>query len=117
MLLGNRNIVLDSREVFFKKIKSFYSKKNQKLHQKKMIEELSVFLADYFFKQYSDFRVEYPKSIKRYSSLKLSDLDNPFTHDKIISFIREKFIRDYVSFCSLIFEMTENDFLEYGARF
>lgn len=116
MILRNQDIALDSKKVFFKNIKAYYSEKNKQIYSEELIEELSGVLADYFFKQYSDFRIEYPKSLRRYSKLKLTDLENPFTHDKIIAFVKEKYPKDYIGFCSQMFGMTKGEFLKYESN-
>lgn len=113
MIIGNQDIALDSKKVFFQNIKGYYSEKNKNVYSEELIDELSDVLAYYFFKQYNDFRIEYPKSIKRYSKLKLNDLENPFTHDKIITFAKEKYFKNYIGFCSQMFGMTKEEFLKY----
>jgi hypothetical protein len=109
----NKDIEMDSKLIFQNNIKTYYSEKNNGNYSEKLIDDLSNDLAEYFFNQYSNFRHEYPKAIKRYSSLKLKDLENPFTHDRIISFVKKRKIEDYIGFCSMLFEMNKEDFLKY----
>lgn len=109
---NNKDFEMDSKIDFYDKIKTYYSVRNKNIYSEDLINNLSDYLAEYFFKQYKEFRVQYPKSFRRYSSLKLKDLENPFTHDRIISFAKKR-VEDYTSFCSLLFEMNEEEFLKY----
>jgi len=116
MIFKYQNTDIDSKEDFYEKIKEYYSEKNQEKFSLEYIEKLSSELATYFYNQYADFRKMYPKSIKRYSKLKMQDLENPITHDFVISFSKENISNKYVEFCSLLFGLNEKEFLDYEEK-
>lgn len=107
---------LDSKEAYFENIKTYYYNRNNGFYNEERINEISMVLTEYFFRQYKDFRKEYPKSRKRYSSLKIDDLENPITHDKIIFYVKDKYRNDYIKFCSRMLNMDEDAFLKYENR-
>lgn len=107
---------IESQQIFFKKIEKYYSGKIQDESYKVITSKLYVFLADYFFNQYSDFRKIYPKPQKRYLTLKLKDLENPLIHDEIISFLKEHNRECYKEICSKLFNMNKEDFIHYEQR-
>lgn len=111
----NSEIKLDSREGFYTKIKDYYSEFigiDDKIPEEFQIR-IYNFLAKDFHSQYARFRIQYPKSIKRYSTLKLQDLENPLTKDLIISFVKKNRPNEYKIICSTLFKMSELEFNEY----
>ena len=106
---------IETKEALFKRINDYYSERNKAVFPADWIQELSNYLADYFFKQYADFKKNYPKSMKRYEALKMSDLENPVTHDIIMAFVYKEYPNDYIQFCAQIFGMTKEAFLKYEA--
>lgn len=106
----------ESKEDFYNKISDYYLRKNGVERYLKKVEELSSALAAHFYMEYMDFRKMYPKSIIRYSKLKIQDLENPFTHDFIIKFCKENYPDEYVSFCSCLFELSLEEFEVYEKR-
>ena len=55
------------------------------------------------------FRAQYPKSIKRYSTFQLKDLDHPQTFEMVINFFKEKLGSDYQKYSRLLLNMTETE--------
>jgi protein-disulfide isomerase len=108
---------MNSKDFFFREIKEYYLKKADN-YSDEFIDGLSQVVTDYIYNWYSESFKEKPKSRKRYSTLKLSDLEHPFIHDKIISFAKKNVVGygDYVKFCSTIFGLTNEEFLKYEKR-
>lgn len=110
------DLSLDTREVFFDKIKKYYQNKGCDDFSEEILQRICSYLTDLLFTQYYEFRKKYPKSKKRYSILNLEDLENPFIHDRIINFVKESYGENYISLCSSLFGMSENEFVKYEER-
>jgi len=110
---SNNSIKLDDKVIFLSSIKKYYLDFLDNSISIELLDDLSNFLADELYQEYNQFRNQYPKSIKRYSTLKISDLENPSTHDKIISFFKKRNLNDYAIICSSIFKLSLVEFKEY----
>lgn len=108
--------LLDSKDVFYDKIKDYYLNSVSYTNQDNILNQLSDFLSTEFYEQYKKFRIQYPKSVKRYSTLKLSDLENPLTHDIIIRFIKNNYPTDYRDICAQLFKISATEFIEYEKK-
>ena len=104
---------MDSKNNFLKDIIAYYNSINNDLVPDKAINDLSNFLANHFYYKYKEFSKVYPKSKKRYSKMKIEDLDNPLSHDLIIKFFKDNFPDNYRFYCSAVFKMSLDDFTEY----
>ena len=79
---------MDSKKKFFETIMSYYSELAEDVPTESL-NKVTIALTDYYFDQYGRFAKQYPKSIKRYSSFKTSDLDHPDTFEIIIRTLKE----------------------------
>ncbi len=70
---------MDSKQEFKRVIYSHYSEIAGDRVPDKILHELSETISDYYYEQYKRFGKQYPKSIKRYSSFQIKDLDHPTT--------------------------------------
>ncbi len=104
---------LDSVEQFSSKIKSYYIDFVGEMISDDVLSVICDFLAAHFHEEYSRFRIQYPKSIKRYSTLKEGDLENPLVMDKVITFCKEKYDKEYQDICSKLFKMTLEELIDY----
>jgi len=109
----DNQIKLDSVEIFSRKIKSYYIAFVGELISDDILSEICDFLSLHFYEEYSRFRIQYPKSIKRYSTLKVSDLENPLIQDKIIKFCKTNYNKKYPEICSTLFKMSIEGLFEY----
>ncbi len=70
---------MDSRQQFFDVINDYYSNIVDDKLPPDLLIELCNKITDYYYNQYTRFGKQYPKSIKRYSTFQLKDLDHPDT--------------------------------------
>ena len=59
---------------------------------------------------------QYPKSRKRYSKLKLEDLEHDFVYYLITDFLKQKEFSDYQNFSKKLLKMSDTEFDEYEKR-
>jgi len=98
---------MDSKTTFFKIIFEHYNHISNGELNSELLVEMSNRINDYYYEQYSRFTIQYPKSIKRYSSFQLKDLEHPTTYEIIIKFFKEKSIENYSEYSKLILNMNE----------
>jgi Lhr-like helicase len=107
---------LEPKKQFFSKIENYYLDLAQNNIPKELIVELSRQLTERLYEFYKDYRKNIPKSRKRYSELRIEDLDLPFVHDMIMDFFKQRPNTSYVKFSSQLLNMTEREFLEYERK-
>ena len=64
------------------------------------------------YSDYSRFWMQYPKSRKRYSKLKLEDLEHPFIHYRIIDFLKLKDFDNYEKYSLILLRIHKKEFEE-----
>lgn len=107
------NPAFKSKEDFYAIILNYYTDKSQNLVPMELLKSLSVEITNYYFEQYSCFRRQYPKSIKRYSSFKTIDLDHPKTHEMVIHFFRVSAKDDYLIYSSILLGLTKENIIAF----
>ena len=100
---------MNNKNKFYDTIFEYYNQIFNGKISNNLLTEMSDGLADYYYDQYNRFSIQYPKSVKRYSSFQLKDLDHPTTFEIIIKFFKEKFANNYPENVKLILNMTENE--------
>lgn len=70
-------------------------------------------VTDQIYRNYKCFWSKYPKSRKRYSKLKLEDLNHDFVNYRIIDFLKEKNLFEYRKFLKILFNMNDVELEEY----
>lgn len=107
------NIPMDSKQDFLNGIFEYYSKISNNNIADNILYDLADQVSIYYHDQYVRFRNQYPKSVKRYSTFQLKDLDHPQTFEIVIKFFKNKFGLEYQKYSCLLLNMTEtqlNDF-------
>jgi len=107
---------MDTKEEFYKVIYGYYEAIAFGKIDTEYLTELSNRITDYYYEQYQRFGSQYPKSIKRYSTFKIEDLDHSFTHDIVIKFFKEKMGVNYARFSKIILQMNDFEFQEFEKR-
>ncbi len=103
---------MDSRQDFLDTIREFYLDKVEDLVPPDLLDQVSECVTDYYFAQYKRFRKQYPKSIKRYSSFQVKDLDHPTTREVVIKAIREK-EKDYEKYACIFLDVTNDELKQF----
>jgi predicted ATP-dependent Lon-type protease len=107
---------LNSENDFHEKIKEYYTDLNDGSIPKDLVERLSELITG---KVYSDYIIkwkEYPKSRKRYSELKINDLEHPYTQNDVIKFFKKAAPENYRKFSSVLLKMSEVDITDFERR-
>ena len=116
MTLEKNDYKLESKKSFLEKIENHYTPNVQDKIPKSILHNLYVYLSNYQYNVYKDFRLQYPKSKDRYSSFKIKDLQYLFTQYCITNFLKEKDLTNYRLFSKIILQMTEDEFIEYEIK-
>ena len=80
---------MDSRQDFYKTIYEYYYEVVNGKVPTALLDEMCDRITDYYFEQYTRFREQYPKSVKRYSTFQIKDLNHPQTFEIIINYFKE----------------------------
>lgn len=107
---------MQSQQEFFKIIYQFYSNRVGEQMPELLLKELSEVIANHYYHQYSRFRIDYPKSVKRYSTFKIEDLDHPEVTEIVIKFFKNKIGDDYQKM-TLIFQNLTLDDLKWHKEY
>jgi hypothetical protein len=107
---------MQSNQEFFHTIYQFYSNRVEEQLPELFLKELSEEITNYYYRQYSKYRLAYPKSVKRYSTFKLEDLDHPEVTDLVIKYFKNKIGDDYQRL-TLIFQNISLDDLKYHEEY
>lgn len=104
---------MDSRERFLEIIRTEYTDLIDGKVDKELIDAVSEGVTDYYYEQYQRFRKEHPKSIERYSSFQLKDLNHPSTHELIIKIVIDEVGNDYEDAAGKFLNMTFDELKKF----
>jgi len=107
---------LEPKERFHIKIEKYYSDLAGNTIPAELLKELVDKIADTQYQTYQRFWKQYPKSRKRYSELKMADLEHPSTHYEITGFFKSKDPLNCKNFSKLLMKMDDEEFKEYEVR-
>ena len=74
-----------------------------------LLDKLCDNVTEYYYVQYSRFRIQYPKSIKRYSTFQLKDIDHPETKKIVVDFFKNELKTKYRDYSKLLLNMTDTE--------
>ena len=100
---------MDTKQDFFNVIYNHYTEKVGKRISPELLRGLSEKITDHYFEQYSGFKVQYPKSAKRYSTFKMDDLNHPNVTEMVINYFRQKAGDKYADYATIVLECSVND--------
>lgn len=78
-----------------------------------LLQELVEKVTEIEYSEYIRFWNQYPKSRKRYSELKMEDLEHPFLYYSISWFLKEKDPENYKRYSMILFKMSESELSDY----
>ena len=107
---------IESKENFYQKIEKYYSEIANELIPLDLIQKIIVNITNSQYDTYQRFWKQYPKSRKRYSKLKIEDLEHPFTHYEITDFLKQNDKLNYREFSKFLLKMNEEEFDNYELR-
>lgn len=107
------DIKMDSRDSFKEAILSYYKNISVDTVPLTLLDSLCDKIADYYYDQYSLFRKQYPKSIKRYSTFQLKDIDHPQTKKIVVDFFKSELETEYKNYSKLLLIMTDKELADF----
>lgn len=103
------DIEMDSRDNFKQAIFSHYKNISTDQIPFPILDSLCDKITDYYHDQYTRFREQYPKSIKRYSTFQLKDIDHPQTKKIVVDFFKNELKERYRDYSKLLLVMTDKE--------
>lgn len=116
MLFWKTENRIEPKREFYSKIKEYYIGIADNQIPMELLNEIISKVTDRIYSDYKRFWKQYPKSRKRYSTLKMDDIENPFIHFLITDFLEEKNIAERRNFSKILFKMNDmelNKHLDY----
>ncbi len=116
MILREIKNKIESKDNFYKEIKIYYTRISNERIPQDLLDEIILKVTDEIYSDYQRFWKKYPKSRKRYSMLKLEDIDHAFTRFLITDLLKEKDDLNYREYSKILFKMNDKEFDEYELR-
>ncbi len=116
MLFWKTENRIEPKQEFYSKIREYYIGIAENQIPLELLNEIILKVTERIYSDYKRFWKQYPKSRKRYSTLKMSDIENPFIQFMITDFFQEKNIAESRNFSKILFKKNEkelNEHLEY----
>ena len=107
---------IEPKKNFYAEIKEYYIGISKNEIPTELLAEINEKVTDKIFADYKRFWKQYPKSRKRYSKLKLEDLEHDFVYYLITDFLKQKHPSEYQNFSKILLKMNETEFDEYEKR-
>lgn len=104
---------MDSRVSFKETILGYYKNLAVDAVPLTLLDPLCNKIADYYYDQYFRFRKQYPKSIKRYSTFQLKDIDLPQTKKIVVDFFKSELKSEYKNYSKLLLRMTDKELADF----
>lgn len=106
----------DSRKDFKAKIQQYYLDLAGNNLPEETIVELSDHITKLVYAHYTDCRKKYPKSRKRYATLKVKDLDSPYYQFRIYDFFKTNEDAQYATYTRKLLGLSESEYLDFEKR-
>jgi hypothetical protein len=106
---NSSDIKMDSRESFKQTIFTHYKNISTDQIPFTLLDSLCDKITNFYYNQYTRFRIQYPKSIKRYSTFQLKDIDHPQTQKIVIDFFKNELKSKYRDYSKLLLGMTDKE--------
>jgi len=116
MIFGKPVNKLESKDKFRDQIENYFTELAGNQIPTDLLNELIDKITNTQYDNYKRFWKQYPKSRKRYSRLKLEDLEHPFTHYELTDFLKKRDFENYKKYSMILLNMTENEFSDYETR-
>ncbi|ADR21942.1 hypothetical protein MATR_04240 [Marivirga tractuosa] len=98
---------LESKEKFSEKIREHFLELTDGKLPNLLFNDLCELITNYQYDQNKRFWKQYPKSRKRYSQLKIEDLNHPFIQYLIIDYLKP--MADYRTFAKILLNMNDEE--------
>ena len=107
---------IEPKKNFYAEIEEYYTGISNDRIPTELLTDIIGKVTDKIYADYKRFWKQYPKSRKRYSKLKLADLEHDFVYYLITDFIKQKNISEYRNLSKTLIKMNDTEFEEYEKR-
>ena len=114
-LINRLKTPIESLNTFYKKVEDYYSEIDNDI-PKELRDRLYYNIAYKIHNEYRCRRQKYLKSFKRYSKLKIEDLEHDYNKWFFIDYIRKELPNNYIDICSKLFRIDIEEFSHYEKR-
>src|SRR5687768_13248357 len=81
---------MQTKKEFYDTIYRYYADRVGEKISSTFLSGLTERITEHYYEQYSRFRIQYPKSVKRYSTFKIDDLEHPEVTEIVINYFKER---------------------------
>ena len=107
---------IDSKKNFYSEIEEYYAGISNNKIPTELLTEIKEKVTEKVYADYKRFWKQYPKSRKRYSKLKLEDLEHDFVYYMLTDLLKQKELSEYRNLSMMLFKMNETEFDKYEKR-
>ena len=107
---------IDSKKNFYSEIEEYYAGISNNKIPTELLTEIKEKVTEKIYADYKRFWKQYPKSRKRYSKLKLEDLEHDFVYYMLTDLLKQKELSEYRNLSMMQFKMNETEFDKYEKR-
>ncbi len=107
---------IESKESFQAEIEEYYVRLSKNEIPDKLLNEIIEKVTTKIFTDYKQLWKQYPKSKKRYSKLKIEDLEHDFVYFMITEFIQKNELNKYRNYSKILLKMNDDEFDKYEER-
>ena len=98
---------------FYSKIKEYYIEISDNQIPMKLLNGIISKVSEEIYIDYNRSWKKYPKSRKRYSTLKMEDIEHPSIFYMLTDYLEEKKISESRKFSKILFKMDDEEFDKY----
>lgn len=110
MLFWKTKNKIESKSEFYSKIENYYVGLADKQIPTELLDEIISKVTDQIYSDYKRFWKQYLKSRKRYSTLKIDDIEHPSVYFIITDFLNKKRISKSRKYSKILFKMNDEEF-------
>ena len=110
MLFWKTKNRIEPRKEFYSKIKEYYARLSDNQIPIELLNEIISKVTEEIYSDYKRFWKKYPKSRKRYSTLKMDDIEHPSVYFIITDFMNKKEISKSREYSKILFKMNDKEF-------
>ena len=107
---------IEPKKNFYTEIKDYYVGVSKNKIPTEFLTEINEKVTDKIYGDYKRFWKQYPKSRKRYSKLKLEDLEHDFVYFLITEFTQKSEPNEYRNYSKVLLKMNDEEFDKYEER-
>ncbi|PIA77434.1 hypothetical protein BFR04_08275 [Gaetbulibacter sp. 4G1] len=113
MLFWKTENRIEPKREFYSKIKKYYIGITDNKIPMELLNEIVSKVTDRIYDDYKRFWKQHPKSRKRYSTLKMDDIENPFIHYLITDFLENRKLVESRNFSKILLKMNDEEYDQY----